>query len=176
MDSNYGEHHNDYTRCNALFKTGGLKNVLNDNEPHNMCFKMRHTKGRQSKKFCELIFETIDRFFVHNSTTAYDIGKTVATKSFERFTLDAKTIAELTETRRSAAKMGAVNTMCKAENWYNTDTFQYGQSVREKSVMFGNRPVANNTGPSLIKKAMYHIYPNAKAPSDHPPVAIRVCL
>jgi hypothetical protein len=162
MDSNYGVYSGDYTKLTAEFNLAQFRDSLTEDAAHNKCFKMRHTKGRQPSKFCELIYETIDRILVPIAMNTRDVGKQVATKAFKRFNDDDAWTPEMGDELK-AIKDDKTHTMydnlkqrCTKDEWYDTSNF--------------------GTHPDLLDRSMVNIYPNRDSPSDHPPVAVDITM
>lgn len=108
------------------------------------CFKMRHNMGNQPKKFCLLMFDTIDKILYKNLLL---IPKQYHREEFGFLKYNPNNFQTIYDIRNNATKRSEFENKCKQST--QTD---------DSLIMFNQFPI------------FQELYPNLKACSDHPPI------
>jgi hypothetical protein len=131
-----------------LLSTVGFVDALSGSKG-NECLKMRHAAGNQPKKFCEFMFDRLDRIMVPRNFTTSCHPVEVKT-SFQRY--DPAHTETLTLYRTDRDLRNGLRQAGRAGMWFSADE-------------------CTGTFPAL-----HCLYPNDDAPSDHPPVSADIFL
>ena len=115
--------------------------VLEGNE----CFKMRGTEGKQAAKFCNLMFDQIDRILIPKAAgTCFGVDKNFGFTKYNNEKENKEMIEKIRIHKRQDLK-----TQCVKDGW--------------------NLLTKANIAKDM--EYLLELYPNESAPSDHPPVA-----
>jgi len=163
MDSNFSEHYIDgkgkCPECKhdnmQLIRGAGLVDVLSNSKGLES-FKMRHAAGGQDDKFCDLMFDRIDRIIVTgDSITAREVSKPemYGFKAYDPSHHDA-----IYGLRTDPNKRKSLKQACNDQKWVSTSEF--------------SQDLASELG--VDPKVLGGLYPNKDAPSDHPPVSVQL--
>lgn len=161
MDSNSSDlYQKDYPdkvpTVNDVMKDNKFKDTVETK--YNECFKMRHAQGEQPKKFCQLMFDTIDKIVVKEGVSTTDSGLDFSNYKFPK--TDYDTILKL---RTDKGTRDALANYCKEHKW--------GDS------MDSNKKDDKNDALSGVDlNVLNELYPSEKLPSDHPPIAKTIML
>jgi hypothetical protein len=158
MDSNNGPYYeSEYKGGPTVSQTiHDHKFVILDN-PTGQCFKLRHSRGDQPNKFGQLMFDTIDKIVVPNSTK----GRIVDTNSI----LSVKERALATLLRLEYRSI--IKDLC-VKYWSDTvDSIDF-KMLWDRLYLSEPYEMVDLIG--LFEK----LYPNEEMPSDHPPVVAEI--
>jgi len=135
----------------------GCVDLVKTHDSKSECFKMRHARGGQPKKFGQLMFDSIDKIVVRSDTRVQP-SSPVVLKSFTKIR-DAD-FAGMREWRTNETKRAAIKTACLGEKW--------GDNMEENTVP-ASLAKALSLPAADVKGVFMQLYPNSNAPSDHPP-------
>jgi len=113
----------------------------------NECFKLRHNKGNQPQKFYQLMFDTIDKILVKNNINV--INQSIEDFGFQRY--NPENYNEILNIRLNKRK--DFTNECLLKKSYETDSHIFFENI-----------------------IFHDLYPNTKAPSDHPPISVTIEL
>ena len=118
------------------------------------CFKMRHAKGGQPKKFGELMYDTIDKCYTSKNLIITEVN---VRPEYNKIGNYHKVIDEIRndDTLRKALKTFVVNN-------------EWGDEMRGNDVEGLSNELKLGINDGSCKDLFYNLYPNEEAPSDHP--------
>lgn len=156
MDSNYSRHYSvecDPSADDVIEQAGWVSAVPEDG---NECFKMRHAQGGQPKKFGDLMFDGIDKILVKGHKSCKQIKLSLA--AFKSSLPNAIDQQQIMAIRTNPVRREELKEACVKGGW-GQDNSEIPASDVEGVVPLG---------------LLQQLYPNAAAPSDHPPVAASI--
>lgn len=152
MDSNnsklYENNYNNQT-LSDLIKEYGFIDCF-ENTTSFECFKMRHRCSDQKSKHYNFMFDRIDKILVRNNVNFEVINKSFGFKKY-----DKNNYQKILELRENHQNREDLKKYCQ-DNLSNV----------KDSLAF------KNTKYDFLKE----LYPNKNSPSDHPPLACKICL
>ena len=131
-----------------MFQLADYKDIVPDRG--NECFKMRHARGGQPKKFCEFMFDRIDRILLPKGANGYMLDPVIAPYPDHLY----ETLAFL---RTNKLERDEMKTACDnaTEKWIvpNAKYQQYLQDLYPNTRMPSDHPpiMANVTLPAPRK-------------------------
>ena len=160
MDSNFSSY---YTKplqegCDQVIERAGWVNCIK--EDGNECFKMRHAKGGQPKKFGELMFDAIDKILVSKeASTATEFCTNLI--NFKRSLCDQEERSRVEAVRTNADLRKKLKEACTKGEWPDDNS-----CITLDPTLSG----------MLTVEIVQQLYPNPCAPSDHPPIMASIIL
>ncbi len=121
MDSNFSDNYPGAELSKTLFESRGYTDIVPDQGYE--CFKMRHTRGAQPKKFCEFMFDRIDRILIPDGAKANLLDPVIVPYN----TTNYETLKFL---RTSPTARADLNSTCRAESWV-TPNAEYMPYLKE---------------------------------------------
>ena len=159
------------------------------------CYKMRHAMGGQPKKFCEFMFDTIDKILVNNKSSKImnrDEMKNITGFNYYPDKKDLKTILSLIRNNEKYRKifknicsLTTSESSINAFNDISIEELKNGKLPIKKMNNKTKTQIKNNLSKINVNnfkkqipdfKFLQYIYPNMKAPSDHPPMGAEITL
>lgn len=158
-------------------------------QPYFECFKMRHAMGDQPKKFCNFVFDTIDKIVVQKDIKAELLPKLESFKYYDetkyKILYSIRTNPDIKEAFKKLCEMTGKTKNDKSliTNGKNGEK----KNAQNSTIAFNrrnNKPY-RTAKEELLKKIMKGIesmdfikqlYPNNGAPSDHPPLCAEIFL
>jgi serine/threonine protein kinase len=132
-----------------ILKGNGYEDIV-EKSSNSQCFKMRHAAGGQPQKFCEFMFDTIDKIVVHSYVLTGEIID-IPENVFKKYN------PKLKDTLTS----------------YRDPTFELKQKL-EKLCINGLQNESTDITTKEVFNNLAGIYPNISAPSDHPPCCAEI--
>jgi len=170
QDELSGEETDDFNYVHDVIESNGFKNVIDESDRGNKCFKMRHARGGQPKKFGELFYDTIDKICVQKPSKIHSIVLHRLPCNFQ--VLPVKHAKVVDKWRNDSEWRNKLKEACIDGKWgpnmednstVNFDTFRKEENCDDRAFI--------NT-----KEILLELYPNEYMPSDHPPAAVLVEL
>lgn len=160
-----GNKFNLQTYMSEAIADAGCVDLVKTYDRNTECFKMRHARGGQPKKFGQLMFDSIDKILVNANTRTLPASPVVL-NSYQK--LRDNDSDAMRTWRTDKACRAAIKKACLEEKW--------GDNMEQNKVP-ASLSQALGLSEAKIKEIFLQLYPNVTAPSDHPPcISPPICL
>jgi len=161
-DSNFSAHYVHDSKNMTKIANAGLLDVFEHSDGLET-FKIRHAAGGQPKKFCDMMFDRIDRILVDPKYVTPVSGTIGDPRDYGFTTYPSENFRHLQNLRTNETIRNYLKATCLEENWVSGKEFSGTAAQWKKDFR-------------LPSDLLAHVYPNEKAPSDHPPVSVTLMM